>query len=106
MTPRGLDRMGDVVLSERQPWGSTAALKLGSLANGVRGRKRPCVSGRIWVLRGGRGHSAHPPPHRVQLATMTMPKGVAPVGSVVGDDATSVSEPPLTAKPPDAGRSP
>src|SRR2546426_2902853 len=34
MTPRGLDRMGDVVHFELQPWGSTAALKLKSSANG------------------------------------------------------------------------
>jgi hypothetical protein len=36
---------------------------------------------------------------RAQLATMAMPKGLAPVGSDGGDDASSIREPPLTAKP-------
>jgi hypothetical protein len=30
---------------------------------------------------------------------MAMPKGVAPVGSAVGDDVSSVRDPPLTANP-------
>src|SRR4051812_11126893 len=47
----------------------------------------------------GRGRPPAPPLRRFQLATMAMPKGVAPAGSVAGDDASSVSEPPLTVKP-------
>jgi hypothetical protein len=48
---------------------------------------------------GTRAFCPRPPLRRVQLATMAMPKGVAPIGSVVGDDASSIREPPLTAKP-------
>jgi hypothetical protein len=49
--------------------------------------------------RGTREFCPRPPLDRPQLATMAMPKGVAPVGSAVGDDVNSVREPPLTAKP-------
>lgn len=45
------------------------------------------------------GHSARAVSVSGQLPTTTMPKGVAPVGGVVGDEASSVREPPLTANP-------
>ena len=34
-----------------------------------------------------------------QTETIAIPKGVAPVGSAVGDDDSSESEPPFTANP-------